>query len=219
MTDPFDVINKMSGGDPPPTSHPRADFDVAALFGDAAAGGQNIEKPNDAALAETSTGGDEEDEDEQDRLPLRESDLDTPQLEVLWYFLEGWRETFPAISRAWPPCWVRHRALRQEALALAATWQLVEWKKLAPTSWLDELERSLHRCLQLWSSGCDENYHRDDESVATIQAASRAWLDQERTERAQPAPTGPTAPAGSAAGQPQGSALAQRLAPSAPAGQ
>jgi len=202
VTDPFDVINKMSGGDPPPTSQPRADFDAAVLFGDAVAVGKNGKKPDDSAQrtkppapAETSAGSDE---DEQDRLPLRETDLDIPRLEVLWRFIEGWRETFPAITGAFPPCWVRHRALRQEALALAITWQLVEWRKLAPTTWLDELERSAHRCTSWWSLGCDGEYHRADEDVTAITAASRAWLDQERTEREQRQKTAPASPAPSA---------------------
>jgi len=163
---------------------------------------------------------DEESEAIGDRLPEHERDLTVDQLGELWEHIEQWRETFPAITRAFPPCWVRHRALRQEALALAHGWELVRWKKMTALTWLDELERSLHRCQQ-WSSGCDESYHRPDENVAAVQAASRAWLDQERAERAQAAspPTGPTGPAaGSGAWQPQGSTLAQHRDLNAPAG-
>jgi len=189
-TDPFDVVSRLSGGSPPPTppppptSQPRADFDAAVLFGD--------RKPNDAAqrtkppaTTKAAGGTDEDDGDKSDRLPEDEQDLSPEQLGKLWAIGEAYRRKWPALGAALLDCWPAHAALRQEILALANAWQLVQLHKLTAANWLSYLEASIHRIRSLWVFPCTPGGHVPDRWPPEKSQASAYWLQVEQQQRQQ----------------------------------
>jgi hypothetical protein len=188
MTDPFDVVSRLSGGSPPPTpptatSKPRADFDAADLFGDKKPnGGQDTRPP---ATPETSTGDDEDDGDKSDRLPEDEQDLSPEQLGKLWAIGEAYRRKWPALGAALLDCWPGHAALRQEILALANAWQLVLLHKLTAANWLGYLEAAIHRIRSLWVFPCTPGSHVPDRWPPEKSQVSAAWLQVEQQQRQQ----------------------------------
>jgi len=189
VTDPFDIVNRLSGGSPPPTPppptrQPRADFDAAVLFGDKKPNGGQDNRP--PATTEAARGGDEDDGAKAgDRLPEDEQDLSPEQLGRLWTIGEAYRRKWPALGAALLDCWPAHAALRQEILALANAWQLVLSHKLTAANWLGYLEASIHRIRSLWVFPCTPGGHVPDRWPPEKSQASAYWLQVEQQQRQQ----------------------------------
>jgi hypothetical protein len=80
----------------------------------------------------------------------------------------NWLVTRYRLQRRIPPCWWRHGAYVEELSSLFVAWRGVMEAERRTDSWLQwhyQLSVLLHRCSELWNTGCGPDRHVDVDAV------------------------------------------------------
>lgn len=100
-----------------------------------------------------------------------------------WADVTAWGEwaiTTFRLARWFPPCWLRHAALTEEAQALWLLW-CEAWMGLdagGPAHFLHQLDSALHRIETRWQVPCTVDNHTEPTPTkpgAQVRPLTRAW--------------------------------------------